>query len=199
MLRRNLLRGLSALPFMGVGQAASAQNLTPSAAEGPFYPSEAMRFEDDDNDLVKIQDRVEAAGGEVMTLKGRILDRRGKPVKYARVEIWQCDGAGRYLHTGDQSPQPRDPAFQGYGHYITAADGAYVFRTIKPVPYTGRTPHIHVKVFAGRREFTTQFYLKDHPLNARDVLFNRLPRAARSAVEMVIEQGEAKMDIFLRT
>ena len=36
--------------------------------------------------------------------------------------------------------------FQGFGHDVTDAEGAYSFRTIKPVPYSGRTPHIHVKV-----------------------------------------------------
>ena len=66
--RRHLLRGIAGL--LGstslAGKAASVGTLTPSAAEGPFYPKPSMRMPDDDNDLVKIAGLVEAAGGEVL-------------------------------------------------------------------------------------------------------------------------------------
>jgi protocatechuate 3,4-dioxygenase beta subunit len=180
--RRKLFFGIMTLPVSGLAAAAVS---TPSASEGPFYPTTGMRFDDTDNDLVKIADAVEQAGGEVVVLGGRVLDTAGNPVAGARVEIWQCDVNGRYLHRGDRGWNSRDPAFQGFGHARSAADGSYSFRTIKPVPYAGRTPHIHVKVLVGNRErLTTQLYLPDHPDNERDWLYRRVPKAKRELVTM---------------
>ena len=63
----------------------------------------------------------------------------------------------------------RDQHFQGFGRFETAANGEYRFRTVKPVAYPGRTPHIHVKVKRGDRELlTTQCYVKGDAGNARD-------------------------------
>jgi protocatechuate 3,4-dioxygenase beta subunit len=144
-----------------------------------------MRFDDIDNDLVKITGEVEQAGGEVVKLAGRVLDSAGNPIAGARVEIWQCDVKGRYLHRGDFGWSSRDPAFQGFGHDLSGADGSYSFRTIKPVPYAGRTPHIHVKVLVeNRQRLTTQFYLPDHPDNKNDWLYQRVPQAKRELVTM---------------
>jgi protocatechuate 3,4-dioxygenase beta subunit len=160
-----------------------------------------MRYADTDDDLVKIDGRVERAGGEIVRLRGRVLDRQGSPVAGARVEIWQCDVNGRYLHRRDRGGE-RDPAFQGFGAHLTGADGVYRFRTIKPVPYTGRTPHIHVKVRVdGRERLTTQFYLPDHPGNARDWLYQRIPEAQRDLVTMHFAAGggepEASVDLVI--
>ncbi|PLX45679.1 MAG: protocatechuate 3,4-dioxygenase, partial [Hyphomicrobiales bacterium] len=133
------------LALLAPGRAFGAP--TPAATEGPFYPSPDMRLKDTDNDLVKIEGAVREAGGEVIFLTGRVLSRSGQPLEGARVEIWQCDVNRRYLHRGDHGAA-RDGGFQGFGHDITGADGSYRFRTIMPVPYPGRTPHIHVKVLA---------------------------------------------------
>ena len=179
--RRTTLAGLLAL----IGLPARAAIPTPGQTEGPFYPRPSMRFADIDNDLVKIAGVVRQAGGEVVHLTGRVLDREGAPVSGARVEIWQCDVNGRYMHTGDRGGAPRDPAFQGFGHDVTDDQGRYRFRTIKPVVYPGRTPHIHVKVLTGDTKLTTQFYLDGDPDNARDVLWRRLSKAERAAVAMV--------------
>lgn len=180
--RRQLILGLIALP---ISRVVNAIIPTPGASEGPFYPTSGMRFNDIDNDLVKIASEVEQAGGEVVLLSGRVLDKAGNPITDARVEIWQCDVKGRYLHRGDSGGSPRDPAFQGFGHDLSTADGSYFFRTIKPVPYPGRTPHIHVKVLIDNREqLTTQFYLPDHPDNKRDWLYRQVPEANRKLVTM---------------
>src|SRR5262249_44518727 len=59
--------------------------------------------------------------------------------------------------------------FQGFGRFLTGSAGEYYFRTIKPVPYPGRTPHIHFKIKKGSKELlTTQCYIKGEPGNARD-------------------------------
>ena len=174
-----------------MGKAAAAVT-TPRASEGPFYPTPGMRTPDVDNDLVKIEGMVGKAGGDIFTLRGTILDRDGRPLTGRRIEIWQCDMDGNYMHPSDRRSANFDQAFQGFGHDVTDDAGRYVFRTIKPAIYPGRTPHIHVKVFDGDRELlTTQFYIKDHPENSRDGLFNRMSEAEAGAVSMVFVEGEA--------
>jgi protocatechuate 3,4-dioxygenase beta subunit len=196
--RRAMLLGMAALPVSSL----AATVLTPSATEGPFYPSTGMRLADIDNDLVKVAGKVERAGGEIVRLAGRVLDTAGSPVAGARVEIWQCDINGRYLHRGDRGGAARDASFQGYGHDLTGTDGGYAFRTIKPVPYSGRTPHIHVKVLIDNREhLTTQFYLPDHPGNARDWLYRLVPAELRERVTLRFITGaelpSATLDIIV--
>jgi len=188
--RRSVLKTLLVLPWAAaLISPARAAVRTPSATEGPFYPTPKMRFKDADNDLVRIKGVAGEARGEIVALQGRVLNRKGEPVDGARIEIWQCDAKGRYLHDGDSQPGQRDPAFQGFGHVVTDASGEYAFRTIKPVPYPGRAPHIHVKVFSGSTELTTQYYIAGHPQNNRDFLYRQMSSAQRKAVEMVFNRG----------
>ncbi|PWE33156.1 protocatechuate 3,4-dioxygenase [Maritimibacter sp. 55A14] len=191
--------GAAAISLIPARLAAATR--TPEATEGPFYPPPAMQLRDTDNNLVRVAGAVRAAGGEVVRLAGRVLDRRGRPVSGARVEIWQCDVNGRYLHRRDRGGRMRDAAFQGFGQMVTGADGAYVFTTIKPVPYPGRTPHIHVKLFAGDQVVTTQFYIADDPRNRADGIYRRLTPAEREAVAMRFEMRdglpEARVDLRL--
>lgn len=175
-----VLAGLSCLPVSLWAQAKASAPLmpTPSQTEGPFYPVVLPR--DADADLLK-HGSLDYRLGQPTWLTGQVLDIDGKPVKGASVEIWQCDHAGHYDHPGDGSRM--DPAFQGFGRTAVDASGAYRFRTIRPVAYGGRTPHIHVKVKLGRRELlTTQLYVAGEPLNQRDFLWRRLPEDARAAI-----------------
>jgi protocatechuate 3,4-dioxygenase beta subunit len=145
---------------------------TPVQTRGPFYPVELPL--DHDNDLVQVAGRANPAMGDVLHLFGRVLNTSGGTIADARVEIWQCDSKGRYHHPSDFRG-PADPDFQGYGTALTNQSGAWRFRTLKPVPYPGRTPHIHFVVSVpGRPRLTTQMYLKDHPLNKKDSLFQSL-------------------------
>ncbi|WP_170424000.1 protocatechuate 3,4-dioxygenase [Ruegeria arenilitoris] len=189
--RRNLLAGLSSVTgSLLLPRSVLAADLTPRAAEGPFYPTRSMRMKDTDNDLVKVAGLVREAGGEIITLKGQITDRKGIPIAGARIEIWQCDVNGKYLHPGDNRPVPYDRGFQGFGHDITDGAGNYAFRTIKPTKYPGRTPHIHVKVSdQGRELLTTQFYIDGDPDNAKDGLYRRMSKAEAHAVSMNFAQG----------
>jgi protocatechuate 3,4-dioxygenase beta subunit len=200
--RRHLLAtGIGALGA-AAAQPLLAATATPPATEGPFYPTPSMRSADVDNDLVKIIGAVREAGGEVFMLKGRLTDKDGNPLAGYRIEIWQCDMNGKYLHRGDRQSIAFDAGFQGFGHDITGPDGSYSFRTIKPVTYPGRTPHIHVKVFDDIRErLTTQFYIDGHPANGRDRIFNRLSDAEAKAVSMVFTPSadgeQATVDVIL--
>ncbi len=102
------------------------------------------------------------------------------------MEIWQCDQDGHYHHPGDGGRA--DPDFQGFGRVLLGADGAYRFRTIRPAPYSGRTPHIHLKVRLDARELlTTQVYVQGDPGNARDFLWQRLGADDRAALTVPFE------------
>lgn len=151
----------------GSGAFAEALVRTPSQTPGPFYPDRLPL--DTDNDLLIINDEITSAVGEVTHLTGRVLDARGEPLRNALVEIWQVDSSGAYLHSGSDNRDRRDKNFQGFGRFLTGRDGGYYFRTIKPVAYPGRTPHIHFAVKTkGREPFTTQCYVKGEPRNERD-------------------------------
>ena len=140
---------------------------TPPQTEGPFYPDKLPL--DTDNDLLVINDAINPSVGQVTWLSGRVLDSKGHPVRNALVEIWQADGNGVYLHSKSDSGGRRDANFQGFGRFMTGSTGEYLFRTIKPVPYPGRTPHIHFAVkHKGQPKFITQCYIAGEPLNEKD-------------------------------
>jgi protocatechuate 3,4-dioxygenase beta subunit len=172
--------GAATLAALRAVPAAAALPWTPGQTEGPFYPLELPL--DSDNDLVRVEGRPERASGTILHLGGRVLDPDGRPVRGARVEIWQCDAFGVYHHPGDRGG-PADPDFQGFGATEVTDDGAYRFRTIEPVPYPGRTPHIHFKIAGpGFEPLTTQMYVAGHPQNERDFLYRRLDPKARDLV-----------------
>ena len=151
-----------------------AQELaTPAIAEGPFYPDRLPL--DTDNDLLVLNDSITPAVGEITHLTGKVIDLKGNPIRNARVEIWQVDSNGVYLHSKGGDRNKLDKNFQGFGRFMTGLDAQYYFRTIKPVTYPGRTPHIHFAVYVGdRKVLTTQCMIKGDPRNAKDGLLRRI-------------------------
>jgi protocatechuate 3,4-dioxygenase beta subunit len=190
--RRTFLRtcalGAAAFTTRGLFAEELARLRTPSQTEGPFYPNKLPL--DTDNDLIIVNDSLTPAVGEITHLTGRILDAKGSPVRNALVEIWQCDAKGVYLHTSDSGRKTRDGNFQGFGRFLTSANGEYYFRTIKPVAYPGRTPHIHFKVKRGSKELlTTQCYVRGEPRNERDFVYQALKDLkAKEAVTVAFEK-----------
>lgn len=185
--RRRFLIAGAASPVFLIPAMARAETILPlpRATEGPFYPD--VFPEDMDNDLVRMAGHVKRAGGEILTFSGRVVDSTGKPIPGAMVEIWQADVNGRYIHTGSawSSGKPRDTDFQGYGKITVKDDGAYSFRTIRPVAYTGRCPHIHVKLHDPNGEgLTSQLYIAGDPRNNQDWLFNELSDTGKVASSM---------------
>ncbi len=189
----------SAAPALAAALAA-----TPRQPAGPFYPVELPL--DDDNDLTRVQGHGTPAKGKHTELTGRLVDAGGRPLAGMRMEIWQCDANGRYHHPRDGGDRALDPGFQGFGHTETDADGRYRFRTIRPVPYPGRTPHIHVAVRPlGERPFVTQLYVEGEERNDADFLYRRVPADKRSLVTTAFRPAgdgdllQARWDVVLGT
>ena len=181
LTRRNFLGGglaLGAAAWFTPGVFAEELVRTPRMTEGPFYPPRLPL--DTDNDLIIVNNALTPAIGEITHLTGRVLGMNGSPIRNATVEIWQCDARSVYLAQG---PRGADPNFQGFGRFTTGASGEYRFRTIKPVAYPGRTPHIHVKVKQGNRELLcTQLFINGHRQNRSDWIFRALGALERELV-----------------
>ena len=180
--RRKII-GTMALALATPGAFAEQLTLTPKQMEGPFYPDRLPL--DTDNDLLLVNDGITTEIGTVTHLSGRVLDASGSPVRNALVEIWQVDGKGVYLHSESSGKASGDPNFQGFGRFLTGGTGEYYFRTIKPVSYPGRTPHIHCAVKTKRHgKLTTQCYVKGEPGNETDFVLAAIkdPKARESLI-----------------
>lgn len=182
----------AAVAVLGFPAIAASRDALPRMTDGPFYPPLAYRAQaiDWDADLTVVRSRDAGgqprapAAGEHLDLYGTVRDDNGRPVDAATVEIWQCDAYGSYRHPRGASDRV-DAGFQGFGSAQSDVRGGYRFRTIRPVPYPGRTPHIHVKVrHPSFGEVTSQLFLADHPGNSGDFLYKSLGEAERSAVAL---------------
>lgn len=131
-------------------------------------------------DLIVREHRVRASGAKILHLFGEVLSFEGMPIEGATVEIRQCDVNGRYPQDSGQAGD-----FRGIGHAVTDFEGRYQFRTILPVAYSGRTPHIHAQVRPpSGRKLVTQLYLLDHPENDDDWHYQSLGPSQQAAVSL---------------
>ena len=185
--RRLFVAGIAGAVVLPLARARStAVGITPAQTLGPFYPRDPIERPDEtDADLLRVDgDRV-LTKGIPLYLTGKVADRRGNAIPDAVVEIWQCDANAVYHHPDGGAANRRDPHFQGYGLAQADAGGAFHFRTIRPVAYPGRTPHIHVRVQAlDGRVLATQLYLPDYPGNRTDFLFARLTTDEQAALTL---------------
>jgi protocatechuate 3,4-dioxygenase alpha subunit len=127
---------------------------TASQTLGPFYSYEFMR--DDDPVIATTK-----AAGQHVTLKGRLMDKNGGPVREGLIEVWQADSEGRYA--GQDSAA--DPEVRGFGRCLTDIEGNFAFQTIIPGASSSggnslQAPHFAVNVFASglMRHVTTRIY-----------------------------------------
>ena len=201
--RRKLMLGISGLIAAGASGAVAALAPTPRQTSGPFYPVTLPL--DDDNNLTRVAGKSGTAKGIISELSGSIIDINGNPLHDMRIEIWQCDANGRYRHPREKADRPLDENFQGHGFTHTDARGLYRFRTIRPVSYPGRSPHIHIAVVPkDEAPFVTQLYIAGEPRNETDFLFNNIPPAKRHLVTAEFKpvstdgaEQEACFDIIL--
>lgn len=182
---------LAVLPWsLRSAAAVSPIAATPAQMLGPFYPLQPDPAAG--NDLGTVDGRARALGTP-LTIVGRVQDTAGRDQAGVLVEIWQTNSRGRYHHPHDNSPPPLDPNFRGYGSVTTGGDGDYRFRTVMPVSYPGRTPHVHFRLSRGGRELlVTQMYLPGAAgrQNQRDGLFMAVDAAARARL-VGVEHGGA--------
>ncbi len=172
-----------------VPQTVWAALKTPKLTEGPFYPGPKDLLLDQDNDLTTIAGKSGVAAGVLLDISGRVVDDKARPMRNTLVEIWQCNAHGRYHHSSDDNKAPLDPAFQGFGKTVTDDEGRYRFRTIRPVAYPGRVPHIHFKAKSRHfGEFTSQIFIEGEAGNDRDfVLRSFRNEAEKSRVMMALK------------
>lgn len=201
--RRAVLAGalpLAAAAVMPGPAGAATLIATPSQSLGPFYPV-TLPLERD-ADLAQVEGRAEPAAGIITHVFGRLTGSDGRPVPDARIEIWQCNAFGRYHHPSAPARAPIDENFQSYGEVLTDADGAYRFRTIRPVPYPGRAPHIHFAIQgSGFERLVTQMYVAGEPENDGDFLLNRVrdPAARARLIVKLAPAPEVEADALAGT
>lgn len=190
-VRRVLLVGAAAglaLPALASSRRALAQ-----MTEGPFYPPRAWResWPDQDADLSRVRrgDEVLSAKGEHLGLELVLADTQGRLIDGAEVEIWQCDAMAQYRHPSVPARAGAfDPGFQGFGATRSGPQGMARLRSIKPVPYPGRTPHIHFTLrHASFGTLTSQLFVAGDPGNERDGLWRRLPEADRAGLTLTLQ------------
>jgi protocatechuate 3,4-dioxygenase beta subunit len=183
--RRILTAGAFGAGLLLAGEARSAEQglaptpachdgdePTPSETEGPFFkPRSPQR-----SDL-----REPGIEGRPLELSGYVLTRACRPIAGALVDLWHADNAGNYDNTG----------FRLRGHVFTDGDGRFVFRTIVPGLYPGRTRHYHLKIQAPGQSavLTTQFYFPEERRNRSDGLFRR---------ELVLQIAKAEAALLAR-
>lgn len=194
--RRRLLLALGSTSAAAWVRPALAQQTLPPMTDGPFYPPTLWRGQqtDWDADLTRVRQGVQTlvAKGEHLALDLRVVDSAGKAIDNVAFEIWQCDTAATYRHPSFEGKEGRaDKGFQGFGAGQTSTTGQVRFRTIKPVAYPGRTPHIHIKLrHPAFRDVSSQLFVSGEPGNANDFIWRQLGPQGQAAVGLVLKPAQ---------
>ena len=136
----------------------------PQQTAGPFFVDEAL----DRSDIRSDPASGETVPGAPLRLTFRVSRLNGSdcvPLAGARVDLWQCDAAGRYSDVRGWGGSTAGQKFLR-GFQTTDASGGVTFTTIYPGAYEGRAVHIHFKIRApasgaAAQEFTSQLYFDD--------------------------------------
>ena len=178
---------------------------------GPFYRDGAPRCENGASLLRS------PTPGPALAFKGFVRDEKGNPVSGAEVDVWHSSTVGLYEN---QDPAQADMNLRG--KFVTAADGSFAFRSVKPAGYpvpvdgpTGallraqqrhnmRPAHLHFLIYKpGFKTIASQVYDPEDPHLQTDSQFgvtkaligNYAPRGDGSYVlefSFVLEAGEAR-------
>jgi protocatechuate 3,4-dioxygenase beta subunit len=210
--RRELLSvGVGAAAGLVAHQVGADVSVPPACGEatvaqtsGPYYPTH--KRDDEDSDLTQVRGRAGRAAGDVLFVRGRVIDEACRPIAGALVEIWQANTWGRYDHEKDAgNPRPLDPNFQSWAEMLTDSDGRYRFKTIKPGSYPAddkgwiRPPHIHFRVSRrGFHELVTQMYFTGEQLNDADLIRRKLTPDERTQVTIAFQPAPAELQAGAR-
>lgn len=152
-------------------------NATEATVFGPFFVDDAPRIENGG-------DIAGGATGQPCWVEGTVTDTFGKPVRGARIEVWEADEDGFY------DVQYGDERTAGRAHLYSDDDGGYRFWGITPTPYpiphdgpvgallaaSGRSPmraaHLHFMVTAPElRTLVTHIFVRGDEQLASDSVF----------------------------
>ena len=117
--------------------AAKLLSRTSDQILGPFYPlGEPAKG----GDLTRVPGRPGRAQGQVIRLTGRVLDRTGEPVRRGKLQIWQANTFGRYVHPNDDNSAPLDECFEGFavGRGAAARSASWRRRQFQAIPVSTR-------------------------------------------------------------
>jgi hypothetical protein len=179
-----LARG-GALLVVGCGTGAAYEGpacaLAPALTAGPYWWDAPLhRFD------LRWDSKPSTGAGPVpgvpLVLTLRLFTSTGdwcRPVRGARVDLWQCDARGSYSGIQDRGTAGRDFL---RGFQVTDELGEVRFVTVYPGWYPGRAVHLHAKVrtFDPYGEVitdtSTQLFFDD---SVTDTVFETEPYAAR--------------------
>ncbi|MEJ6785440.1 protocatechuate 3,4-dioxygenase subunit alpha [Aminobacter sp. Piv2-1] len=146
--------------------------------------------------------------GQRISVRARVLDGTGTPLKDALIEIWQADSDGLY-NSPSELRGTADPNFTGWGRKPTdMVSGDCVFETIKPgrVPFKdGRlmAPHISFWIVARGINLglhTRMYFADEDAANAEDPVLARIEHRQRvsTLIAEPKESGVYEFDIHLQ-
>ncbi|MBC2885503.1 protocatechuate 3,4-dioxygenase subunit alpha [Ochrobactrum sp. CM-21-5] len=149
----------------------------------------------------------EKAAGERITIKGRVIDGMGMPLRDALVEIWQADSKGLYNSPTEMAGKA-DPNFRGWGRCPSNMEtGEFIFETIKPgrVPFKdGRlmAPHVILWIVARGINLglqTRMYFSDEEAANAEDPVLARIEHRMRVPTLIGTREGDVyHFDIHLQ-
>lgn len=179
---------------------------TPSTVLGPFYVEGAPLLPMGSDIGAKTR------GGEPTVVTGRVLDDAGQPIAGATLDVWQTAPNGLYDVQDAQQPE-----LNLRGRFMTSADGAFHFRTVKPVSYPvptdgpvgrmllalGRHPyrpaHLHFIVSApGFETLTTHIFVRGDRYLDSDAVFGVKDALIVDFAPDASGQSHAKLDIVMK-
>ena len=184
---------------------------TPSQTAGPYVHigctpnfAEITGVYENDLGISMVNDKTL---GERITLRGRVFDGTGTPLRDALLEIWQADSKGLY-NSPSELRGTADPNFTGWGRCPTDMETAeYRFETVKPgqVPFKdGRMMAPHVTVWIVARGINiglqTRIYFDDEKeANDKDPILQRIEHRNRVPTLIAKRDGSSYVfDIYLQ-
>lgn len=145
--------------------------------------------------------------GERITVKGKVIDGSGTPLRDVLVEIWQADAEGLY-NSPSEMRGSADPNFTGWGRCPADMNtGEFVFETVKPgrVPFKdGRPMAPHVTFWIVARGIniglqTRMYFGDEEAANAEDPILQRIEHKVRVPTLVASREGNVyTFDIHLQ-